>query len=57
VDPVATASILTSALEGAIMVTALLREPVHMTRSLRSKPRSRRPEQAGAHAGRRKGSE
>jgi TetR/AcrR family transcriptional repressor of nem operon len=32
VDPVATASILTSALEGAIMVTALLREPVHMTR-------------------------
>ena len=31
-DAVATASILTSALEGAIMVTALLREPAHMKR-------------------------
>ena len=47
-DAVATASILTSALEGAIMVTALLREPAHMKRvsthlhayleSLRSQP-------------------
>jgi len=47
-DAVATASILTSALEGAIMVTALLREPAHMKRvashlhayleSLRSRP-------------------
>ncbi len=47
-DAAATASILTSALEGAIMVTALLREPAHMKRvanhlhahleSLRSRP-------------------
>lgn len=47
-DAVATAAILTSALEGAIMVTALLREPAHMKRvashlhayleSLRSRP-------------------
>jgi len=47
-DAIATASILTSALEGAIMVTALLREPAHMKRvashlhayleSLRSRP-------------------
>lgn len=32
VDAAATASILTSALEGAIMVTALLRDPAHMQR-------------------------
>lgn len=32
VDAAATASILTSTLEGAIMVTALLREPAHMKR-------------------------
>ena len=32
VDPAATGSILTSTLEGAIMVTALLREPAHMKR-------------------------
>jgi hypothetical protein len=31
-DAAATASVLTSALEGAIMVTALLREPAHMNR-------------------------
>lgn len=35
VDPAATASILTSALEGAIMTTALLREPAHMQRTAR----------------------
>lgn len=32
VDAAATASVLTSALEGAIMITALLREPAHMER-------------------------